>query len=186
MRNCRVTSTRRCSLMKSRFPKPKSKPPMKTGSMNSPRLNNGRVRQMVFDDVAAANTAFERVSAGEDFAAVAEDLLGWSETDTQLGLVSRRDLRRCPCRERFRHRSRRIHRPGGVRTSGILSRPRHRRRSLPVVRRDLAELAETPSARRLQSESAIDLIFEKANVLEDLLRPAPQLMKRSARLAARP
>ena len=51
-----------------------------------------RVRQMVFDDVAAANTAFERVSAGEDFAAVAEDLLGWSETDTQLGLVSRRDL----------------------------------------------------------------------------------------------
>ena len=51
-----------------------------------------RVRQMVFDDAAVAGTAFERVSAGGTFAAVAQDLLGWSETDTQLGLVTRGDL----------------------------------------------------------------------------------------------
>ena len=37
-----------------------------------------RVRQMVFDDAAVAGTAFERVSGGEEFAAVAQDLLGWS------------------------------------------------------------------------------------------------------------
>ena len=51
-----------------------------------------RVRQMVFDDMDTAQTALSRVSGGEDFAAVASDMLGWSEDDITLGLVTRRDL----------------------------------------------------------------------------------------------
>ena len=124
-----------------------------------------RVRQMVFDDVAAANTAFERVSAGEDFAAVAEDLLGWSETDTQLGLVSRRDLDDTLAESVF------------ATAAGEFTGPVESAFGIHVLAIDEiiaggeADLADVRDAIRqtLQSESAIDLIFEKANVLEDLV-----------------
>ena len=124
-----------------------------------------RVRQMVFDDVAAANTAFERVSAGEDFAAVAEDLLGWSETDTQLGLVTRRDLDDTLAESVF------------ATAAGEFTGPVESAFGIHVLAIDEivaggeADLADVRDAIRqtLQSESAIDLIFEKANVLEDLV-----------------
>ena len=124
-----------------------------------------RVRQMVFDDVAAANTAFERVSAGEDFAAVAEDLLGWSETDTQLGLVSRRDLDDTLAEGVF------------ATAAGEFTGPVESAFGIHVLAIDEivaggeADLEDVRDAIRqtLQSESAIDLIFEKANVLEDLV-----------------
>ena len=124
-----------------------------------------RVRQMVFDDVAVANTAFERVSAGEDFAAVAEDLLGWSETDTQLGLVSRRDLDDTLAESVF------------ATAAGEFTGPVESAFGIHVLAIDEiiaggeADLADVRDAIRqtLQSESAIDLIFEKANVLEDLV-----------------
>ena len=124
-----------------------------------------RVRQMVFDDVAAANTAFERVSAGEDFAAVAEDLLGWSETDTQLGLVSRRDLDDTLAESVF------------ATAAGEFTGPVESAFGIHVLAIDEivaggeADLEDVRDAIRqtLQSESAIDLIFEKANVLEDLV-----------------
>ena len=124
-----------------------------------------RVRQIVFDDVAAANTAFERVSAGEDFAAVAEDLLGWSETDTQLGLVSRRDLDDTLAESVF------------ATAAGEFTGPVESAFGIHVLAIDEiiaggeADLADVRDAIRqtLQSESAIDLIFEKANVLEDLV-----------------
>ena len=124
-----------------------------------------RVRQMVFDDVAAANTAFERVSTGEDFAAVAEALLGWSETDTQLGLVSRRDLDDTLAESVF------------ATAAGEFTGPVESAFGIHVLAIDEiiaggeADLADVRDAIRqtLQSESAIDLIFEKANVLEDLV-----------------
>ena len=55
-------------------------------------LERRRVRQMVFEDMDTAETAKSRVAAGEDFAAVAGDLLGWTEDDITLGLVSQPDL----------------------------------------------------------------------------------------------
>ena len=55
-------------------------------------LEQRRVRQMVFEDMETADTAKSRVAAGEDFAAVAADLLGWTEDDITLGLVSQPDL----------------------------------------------------------------------------------------------
>ena len=126
-----------------------------------------------------ANAAFERVSAGEDFAAVAK-ICSAGRRPTPAGLVSRRDLRH-PCREVF------------ATAAGEFTGPVESAFGIHVLAIDKiiaggeADLADIRDAIRqtLQSESAIDLIFEKANVLEDLVRPAPQLMKRSARLAAR-
>ena len=124
-----------------------------------------RVRQMVFDDAAAANTAFERVSGGETFAAVAQDLLGWSEQDTQLGLVTRRDLEDSLAERVFAAATGEVTGPVesafGVHVLAIDE----------VIAGGEAGLEDVRDAIRqtLQSENALDLIFEKANVLEDLV-----------------
>ena len=51
-----------------------------------------QIRQMVFDDKATADTALSRLTAGEEFAAVAADMLNWTETDTDLGTVTKSAL----------------------------------------------------------------------------------------------
>ena len=51
-----------------------------------------QIRQMVFDNKATADTALFRLEAGEDFAAVAADMLNWTETDTDLGTVTKSAL----------------------------------------------------------------------------------------------
>lgn len=51
-----------------------------------------QVKQMVFSDEAQAQDAAKRVKAGDDFNAVASELLEWSEEDTDLGLVEKNDL----------------------------------------------------------------------------------------------
>ena len=48
-----------------------------------------QIRQMVFDGKATADTALSRLTAGEDFAAVAADMLNWTEADTNLGTVAK-------------------------------------------------------------------------------------------------
>ena len=124
-----------------------------------------RVRQMVFDDAAVAGTAFERVSAGETFAAVAQDLLGWSETDTQLGLVTRGDLDEALAESVFATAAGEITGPVesafGVHVLAIDDIIAGGEASLDDVRQAIRQT--------LQSESATDLIFEKANILEDLV-----------------
>ena len=50
------------------------------------------VRQMVFDDETTATTAFERVQAGEAFNDVANDMLGWTADDVNLGTLTRQAL----------------------------------------------------------------------------------------------
>ena len=47
---------------------------------------------MVFDDKATADTALSRLTAGEEFAAVAADMLNWTEADTDLGTVTKSAL----------------------------------------------------------------------------------------------
>ena len=124
-----------------------------------------RVRQMVFDDAAVAGTAFERVSGGEEFAAVAQDLLGWSELDTQLGLVTRSDLDDALAEQVF------------ATAAGNIAGPVESAFGVHVLAIDEiiagveASLDDVSDAIRqtLQSESAVDMIFEKANALEDLV-----------------
>ena len=123
------------------------------------------VRQMVFDDAAVAGTAFERVSGGEDFAAVAQDLLGWSELDTQLGLVTRSDLDEALAEQVFATAVGNI--AGPVESAfGV-----HVLAVDEIIAGGEAGLDDVRDAIRqtLQSESAVDMLFEKANVLEDLV-----------------
>ena len=124
-----------------------------------------RVRQMVFDDAAVAGTAFERVSGGEEFAAVAQDLLGWSELDTQLGLVTRSDLDEALAEQVFATAT------GGIAGPVESAFGVHVLAVDEVIAGGEASLDDVRDAIRqtLQSESAIDLIFEKANILEDLV-----------------
>lgn len=123
------------------------------------------VRQMVFDDAAVAGTAFERVSGGEDFAAVAQDLLGWSELDTQLGPVTRSDLDEALAEQVFATAVGNI--AGPVESAfGV-----HVLAVDEIIAGGEAGLDDVRDAIRqtLQSESSVDMIFEKANVLEDLV-----------------
>ena len=124
-----------------------------------------RVRQMVFDDAAVAGTAFERVSGGEEFAAVAQDLLGWSELDTQLGLVTRSDLDEALAEQVFATAA------GGIAGPVESAFGVHVLAIDEVIAGGEASIDDVRDAIRqtLQSESAIDLIFEKANILEDLV-----------------
>ncbi len=50
------------------------------------------IRQMVFDDAKLAKTALDRVLAGEAFAEVAAEMLGWTTDDVALGVVSKGNL----------------------------------------------------------------------------------------------
>lgn len=50
------------------------------------------IRQMVFDDAATANAALDRLNNGEDFAAVAASMLDWTDADTNLGTVTEASL----------------------------------------------------------------------------------------------
>ena len=50
------------------------------------------IRQMVFDDAATANAALDRLNNGEGFAAVAASMLDWTDADTNLGTVTEASL----------------------------------------------------------------------------------------------
>jgi peptidyl-prolyl cis-trans isomerase D len=50
------------------------------------------IRQMVFDDAASANAALNRLNNGEGFAAVAASMLEWTDADTNLGTVTEANL----------------------------------------------------------------------------------------------
>ena len=50
------------------------------------------IRQMIFADADQANQAVSRINSGEDFGAVASDILGLTDADTSLGALSRDDL----------------------------------------------------------------------------------------------
>ena len=50
------------------------------------------IRQMVFDDAATANAALDRLNNGEGFAAVAASMLEWTDADTNLGAVTEASL----------------------------------------------------------------------------------------------
>jgi len=51
-----------------------------------------RIRQMVFDDAATANAALDRLNNGEGFAALAASMLEWTDADTNLGTVTEASL----------------------------------------------------------------------------------------------
>ena len=124
-----------------------------------------QLRHMVFDDSAAAEAASSRLAAGEDFTTIADDALGWTEDDTQLGLVARDDLDEAIAQAAF------------AADAGDIVGPVESAFGIHVISVDevvaggqtaFADVSDTIRA-DLQSEAATDLIYEKANTLEDLL-----------------
>jgi len=122
-----------------------------------------RVRQMVFEDRASAETASARVAAGEAFEAVAADMLGWTADDTNLGLVTRNDLDGDVADAVFDAEAGEIAGPAesvfGVHLLVVDEIEAGGETSLAEVSNDIRAL--------LQNEAATDLIYEKVNLLED-------------------
>lgn len=121
------------------------------------------VRQMVFEDAETAGKAFDRVSGGEAFADVASDLLGWNESDTTLGLITRADLDEAVAEAVFDTEA------------GSLTAPVESAFGFHVMAVDeviagseatLADVREDLIA-GIQIEGATDLIYDKVDVLED-------------------
>ena len=122
-----------------------------------------RVRQMVFDNSADAQTARDRVAGGENFETVAEDMLGWTGDDTNLGLVTRNDLDGEVGEAVF------------AAETGAIAGPAESVFGVHVVVVDEIQeggetsLADVSDAIRttLQTEAATDLIYDKVNQIED-------------------
>ena len=126
-------------------------------------LEQRRVRQMVFEDVDTAQTAKSRVVAGEDFAAVANDLLGWTEDDITLGLVTKADLEGAVGEAVFGAASGELAGPAesvfGVHLLFVDDIIPGGETALDEVRDDIRNT--------LRMEAATDLIYDKVNELED-------------------
>ena len=122
-----------------------------------------RVRQMVFDDADSAETARQRVAGGENFEAVAEDMLGWTGDDTNLGLVTRSDLDGAVGEAVFEAATGEIAGPAES-VFGV-----HLLVVDEIQEGGETSLAEVSDAIRstLQIEAATDLIYEKVNQIED-------------------
>jgi len=123
------------------------------------------VRQMVFDDAESATTALSRINAGEDFAAVAADMLGWTEDDTRLGMVSQSDLDEPLGEAAFSLAQDEI--AGPVETAF----GQHLLLVDEINEGGKQSLADVSDVIRetLRNEAALDMIYDKLNALEDSL-----------------
>ena len=140
-----------------------------------------RVRQMVFEDAASADTARDRVAGGEDFEAVAADMLGWTGDDTNLGLVTRRDLDGAVGEAVF------------AAETGTIAGPAESGFGVHLLVVDeiqeggetsLADVSDTIRA-TLQSEAATDMIYEKVNQIEDRIASGATLDEAMAEVSGR-
>ena len=123
------------------------------------------IRQMVFDDAATAKTALNRVKAGEDFAEVAQELLGWTNDDVTLGLVRKGELDEILGEAAFAANA-------GDFVGPIETVFGQHVLSIDVVNAGGEQSLEDVSdaiRSTLQAEAAIDLIYQKVNQLEDAI-----------------
>lgn len=122
-----------------------------------------RVRQMVFEDSASAETARQRVAGGDDFEAVAADMLGWTADDTNLGLVTAKDLDGAVGDAVFDAEIGEIAGPAesvfGIHLLVVDEIQEGGETTLADVSDDIRAI--------LQNEAATDLIYEKVNQIED-------------------
>jgi peptidyl-prolyl cis-trans isomerase D len=140
-----------------------------------------RVRQIVFEDAASADTARDRVAGGEDFEAVAADMLGWTGDDTNLGLVTRRDLDGAVGEAVF------------AAETGAIAGPAESVFGVHLLVVDeiqeggetsLADVSDTIRA-TLQNEAATDMIYEKVNQIEDRIASGATLDEAMAEVSGR-
>jgi len=123
------------------------------------------IRQMVFDDEASAKTARQRLDNGEDFAAVAASLLNWSDADTNLGSVTQSALDGDLAAAAFAADAGAI--VGPLQTAfgfHLLSIDTISAGGVTQLDDVRDEIIST-----LRAEQAIDVLYDKVNLLEDSL-----------------
>ena len=121
------------------------------------------VRQMVFETSEKAEEARARVDKGDDFNAVAADMLSWTESDVMLGSVTRDGLDGAIADAVFDA------------SVNVASGPvetlfgHHVLIVDDIVEGGNATLEDVRDiiTRTLRTEEAIDLLYERANMLED-------------------
>jgi len=130
---------------------------------STPETRN--IRQMVFDDKAAAETALSRVAAGDDFATVAADMLQWTEVDTDLGTVTKSALDPVLADVAFAAAT-------GTPAGPVETAFGHHVLIVDkIIDGGAAELADVKEKiiQTLRTEESINLLYDKANEFEDAL-----------------
>lgn len=123
------------------------------------------IRQMVFEDQVSANAARDRLDTGEDFISVAASMLNWTDDDTKLGTVTEANLDSALAAPAFAAETGAIIGPletaFGFHLLSIESITAAGVTQLDDVREKIINT--------LRGERAINLLYERVNILEDAL-----------------
>ncbi len=139
------------------------------------------IRQMVFDNSALAQIAFDRVEAGEDFGEVAADMLGWTGDDVTLGAVSKAALDKSLGEAAFTMGLNEVVGPiGSVFGQHLLTVDKINEGGS----QSLADVTDN-IVTKLRNEAAIDLIYDKVNELEDVIATGATLDEAMATVGGR-
>ncbi len=138
------------------------------------------VDQILFDDEATAREASGRITSGEDFVAVAADMTGLSEADLDLGENTRESLPAGTADGVFA-----VTEAGGVTEPLESDFGWHLFRIRSAVQGRAAQFDEVRDQLRqeLALEQAFDLVFERANAIEDALAGGATLEETSQDLS---
>ena len=123
------------------------------------------IRQMVFDDAATANAALDRLNNGEGFAAVAASMLEWTDADTNLGTVTEASLDGALVGPAFAAEAGAV--VGPVQTAfgfHLLSIDTITAGGVTQLNDVREQIIST-----LRGEQAINLLYDRVNMLEDAL-----------------
>jgi peptidyl-prolyl cis-trans isomerase D len=137
-----------------------------------------KIRQMVFENEAAAIAALDRINAGEGFTAVAADTLNWTTADTDLGTVAKTALDTNLAELAFSA------------SVGIVAGPMQTAFGFHLLSIDEIVAGGSPTlsdvttqiTEALRAERAIDLLYDKVNLLEDALGSGATLEEAIARV----
>ena len=140
-----------------------------------------KIRQMVFDDKALAETARTRSAKGESFAEIASDMLGWTETDIDLGNLRKDALDPALAEAAFTAKIGKAVGPVesafGQHVLIIDEITAGGNPSLDDVRPQITDT--------LRAERAVDLLYERANALEDALGTGATLAEAATKVGGR-
>ncbi len=123
------------------------------------------IRQMVFDNSDKAKSALSRLNAGEEFDAVAADMLNWTKDDTKIGAVSKSALDPALAEIAF---SSKIDSPAGPVETAFGQHIIVVDKITMGGQAMLADVREKIIA-TLRAEQSIDLLYNKANEFEDAI-----------------
>ena len=123
------------------------------------------IRQMVFDDAATANAALDRLNNGEGFAAVAASMLDWTDADTNLGTVTEASIDGALVGPAFAAEAGAV--VGPVQTAFGF----HLLSIDTITAGGVTQLDDVREQifSTLRAEQAIDLLYDRVNMLEDAL-----------------